>query len=68
MNSIQKKFEILGLPNRDNESYTNANSYSKRYKKCTVLNHGNVTYSTNTKAASSKDSCYKPELLTAHTS
>ena len=47
MKTIQEKFEYLGLPSQTKKSYEGADSFSKQYKKCSVLDHGAITYSTN---------------------
>ena len=46
MNEIEKQFEFLGLLN--SSKYEDAQTFSKHYKKCSILTHNNITYSSTT--------------------
>lgn len=53
--NYSEKFALFGLSVATQDDYTTAEQYSKKFERCTVLSHDNVSYTPATPASKKKE-------------
>lgn len=55
--SYQEAFEMLGLPTNTPDNYKNAETFARHFKRCSILEDSNVSYSANSQVRSGSNNC-----------